>query len=224
MSITSVDNNNSYTDEFTPNKKRKRTNDGHNFTRICSTPKNSGQDNPALDLGIISPKYYHNKENLCDAFMEVKSISDLVGGNPFEVIRKPPKKKKKHDIEDCCFVNPALNLNGPEKEPLNPFEVKRYSTENNLTANCEGNVGIENPGLDAQSPTSTAGIAIGLPFTPKIGRRINFKDLPNAVLTPSGLLAKNLIFSPEVYKLSPHARGEYLFKCFNLLLMLQILN
>lgn len=213
MNFTSVDNNLSLSDEFTPNKKRKRTNDGNNFTRICSTPKNyNGQDNPALDLELISPKYYHNKENIADAFMEVKSISDLISSNPFEVIRKPPKKKKKHDIEDCCFINPALNLNGPEKEPPNPFEVKRLNEDNTKLNNNETQNGIENFGLDAQSPPPNAGIAIGLPFTPKIGRRINFKDLPDTMLTPSGLLAKNLVFSPEVCKQTPNLKSKKNYK------------
>lgn len=68
-----------------------------------------------------------NKENNYLG-MEVKSIAQMIADktieNPFEVIRKPPKKKKKSDIEDSCFVNPALNLNGPETV-LNPYEVKR---------------------------------------------------------------------------------------------------
>lgn len=76
----------------------------------------------------------HNKENQCvfTNFMEVKSISDLIktknsterNDNPYELVRKPPKKKSKRDIDDSCFENPALNINGPEKI-INPFEVKR---------------------------------------------------------------------------------------------------
>lgn len=83
----------------------------------------------------------HNKENnfVFNNFMEVKSIADLVKqkatasatmstssvhNNLYECVRKPPKKKTKHDIDDSCFVNPALNINGPEKL-FNPFEVKR---------------------------------------------------------------------------------------------------
>lgn len=59
--------------------------------------------------------------------MEVKSIAEIANEksdaeNPYEVIRKPPKKKKKADIEEVCFENPALNLDGPEKR-FNPFEV-----------------------------------------------------------------------------------------------------
>lgn len=82
----------------------------------------------------------HNKENnfVFNNFMEVKSIADLVKqkttpstmstssdpSNPYELVRKPPKKKTKHDLDENCFVNPALNINGPEKI-FNPFEVKR---------------------------------------------------------------------------------------------------
>lgn len=83
-------------------------------------------------------KSSHNKENnfVFNNFMEVKSIADLVKqktmastasndiNNPYEIARKPPKKKTRHDIDDNCFVNPALNINGPEKV-FNPFEVKR---------------------------------------------------------------------------------------------------
>lgn len=87
----------------------------------------------------------NNKENhfVYNNFMEVKSISDLVKtnsnysigqksendgafcNNAFEVIQKPPKKKNRKLVADeCCFENPALNLNGPE-HVLNPYEVKR---------------------------------------------------------------------------------------------------
>lgn len=90
-----------------------------------------------------------NKENnfLYNGFMETKSINDLINpsttipaskisdNNQFEILRKPPKKKKKHNSTDaCCFINEALNLNGPEN-PLNPFEIRRTSNS----------VGIPNP-------------------------------------------------------------------------------
>lgn len=71
-----------------------------------------------------------NKENLFayNAFMEVKSLSDLVPNrpldNPFEVLRKPPKKKKKQDFQDSCFTNPALNLQATE-HIVNPYEIRR---------------------------------------------------------------------------------------------------
>lgn len=78
--------------------------------------------------------YGVNKENHFAAynnFMEVKSIADLIDikskqhDNPFEVTRKPPKKKDRRSLSaENCFVNPALDLNMPEKI-INPFEVKR---------------------------------------------------------------------------------------------------
>lgn len=72
--------------------------------------------------------------------MEVKSLADLLGlpsqhhpTNPFEVVRKPPKKRTKCDnvppADHNCFVNPALNLNGPENVMVNPFEIRRTSTD-----------------------------------------------------------------------------------------------
>lgn len=85
----------------------------------------------------------NNKENhfAYNNFMEVKSIAELIEKkmssspssssnsnvfNPFEIVRKPPKKKNRKDLssDDGGFLNPALNLNGPE-HVVNPFEVKR---------------------------------------------------------------------------------------------------
>ena len=67
--------------------------------------------------------------------MEFKSIKDFVSNvaaevtpNPYEVVRKPPKKKRQteeNSIESACFVNPALNLEAAEKQ-FNPFEVITY--------------------------------------------------------------------------------------------------
>lgn len=137
----------------TPGKKRKRnaeTNPFLNFTDQTfsipsSTPKHSRQidgsafENPSFRAG--------NKENyniFSDSCMEVKSIADLAAGNrngvaaatsdlnPFEVIRKPPKKKKKqHEsgLEESCFENPCLNLAAADKKPVNPFEVVRDGEE-----------------------------------------------------------------------------------------------
>lgn len=88
------------------------------------------------DLAKDKQQAHHNKENnfVFNNFMEVKSIADLVkqkassmssdDKNPYELVRKPPKKKTKHDIDGNCFVNQALNINGPEIM-FNPFEVKR---------------------------------------------------------------------------------------------------
>lgn len=99
----------------TPNKRRRES--GH-----VDPSKRIGHENASLLTG--------NKENHYMG-MEVKSIAQMIADktieNPFEVVRKPPKKKKKSDIEDSCFVNPALNINGPEIM-LNPFEIKRMPT------------------------------------------------------------------------------------------------
>lgn len=98
-----------------------------------------------------------NKENHYMG-MEVKSIAQMIADktieNPFEVVRKPPKKKKKTDIEDSCFVNPALNLNGPEIV-LNPFEIKRLPTvvQDDL---CFVNSGLNIRGPDKHHETSKA--------------------------------------------------------------------
>lgn len=52
--------------------------------------------------------------------------------------------------------------------------------------------GINNPGLDVpQAP-----LAIGVPFTPTLGCRIDFKNIPLEDLTPSSMLSRHLVFSP----------------------------
>lgn len=95
--------------------------------------------------------YGVNKENyftVYNNFMEVKSIADLVDkkskpiDNPFEVARKPPKKKDRKDLTaENCFVNPALDLNVPENI-INPFEVKRSATMPEAVQNCYENSGL----------------------------------------------------------------------------------
>lgn len=99
--------------------------------------------------------YSSNKENnfIYNNFMEEKSIAELVktkkhssnaknAENPFELLRKPPKKKnRKNNSDEGCFVNPALNLNGPENI-LNPFEVKRSAPLPEAVHNCFENTGL----------------------------------------------------------------------------------
>lgn len=100
--------------------------------------------------------YGSNKENnfICNNFMEVKSIAELIENKkqectnvmgsetPFEVVRKPPKKKnRKNHSDGGGFVNPALNLNGPEKA-LNPFEVKRLAPLQGDVYHCFENTGL----------------------------------------------------------------------------------
>lgn len=52
--------------------------------------------------------------------------------------------------------------------------------------------GIENPCLEVhQTP-----LAISVPFTPTLGCRIDFKNIPIEDLTPSAMLNRHLVFSP----------------------------
>lgn len=93
-------------------------------------------------INCIKPVPFRNLQNIPansgGSCLEEKSIADLISGqggmakglvtqNPFEVVRKPPKKRKK--VEESCFVNEALNLSQPEK-PINPYEVHRPTNTN----------------------------------------------------------------------------------------------
>lgn len=108
-----------------------------------------------------------NKENnyVYNNFLEVKSIAELVENksltksnlnginvnNPFEIVRKPPKKKNRKDLtEDGCFVNPALNLNGPE-HVLNPYEVRRNAPLPEAVHHCFENTGLNIRGEERQA-------------------------------------------------------------------------
>lgn len=132
--------NESFDPMDTPGKKRKR----ETFSKFTSS----------------TPIKLSNKENclfsdtLC---MEVKSIADLVAErqkkalpvNEYEVIRKPPKKKKKISPDEHCFVNPCLDLKVDSEKVINPFEVIRDDdTEAKLLAQ-----GIANPALDVNYDT-----------------------------------------------------------------------
>ncbi|XP_020808460.1 calponin homology domain-containing protein DDB_G0272472 [Drosophila serrata] len=171
--------------------------------------------------------------------LEVKSIADLaekqeqrqqqqqvqLPTNPFEVLRQPPKKKKREQ-QPACFENPGLNLELPEKQ-FNPYEVIRLATTPskgfvNPALNLRGSdapaslnpfeihrpseasaaacnpAGVTNPALaerDTEEPLPTS-LKIGLPFAPNVGYRIDFHGLSLAQLTPSKLLAEKLVFSP----------------------------
>jgi hypothetical protein len=133
--------NESFDPMDTPGKKRKRD----TFSKFTSS----------------TPIKLSNKENclfsdtLC---MEVKSIADLVAErqkkalpvNDYEVIRKPPKKKKKFSTDEHCFANPGLDLKVDSEKVINPFEVIRDDdTEAKLLAQ-----GIANPALDVNYDTS----------------------------------------------------------------------
>ncbi|XP_070074889.1 trichohyalin [Drosophila takahashii] len=83
--------------------------------------------------------------------LEVKSIADLaqeqLPTNPFEVLRQPPKKKKRDHL--ACFENPGLNLELPEKQ-FNPYEVIRLAA-----APAKGFV---NPGLNLRGSDAPASL------------------------------------------------------------------
>lgn len=53
-------------------------------------------------------------------------------------------------------------------------------------------LGIENPCLDIRQEP----LAIKVPFTPTLGCRLDFKNIPIEDLTPSSLLNRHLVFSP----------------------------
>jgi hypothetical protein len=125
--------NESFDGMDTPSKKRKRD----NFSRfVSSTP-----------IKLANKENFQFSDSLC---MEVKSIAELVAErnvsklpkvNEFEVIRKPPKKKKKNS-EDSCFVNPGLDLKVDERV-VNPFEVVRSdNTEAILLAKGVSNAAL----------------------------------------------------------------------------------
>lgn len=220
---TSIDNN-AFELEITPSKKRKRSSEIQQF--------DAGFTNLALSLHASTPKnpiqkrnnFRSNKENVGfnpDVCMETKSLADIVAGNPYEVLRKPPKKKlKKQETEEGCFVNTAMNLNGPEKLPVNPYEVRRTEEipKPNLcfinpglnlktVENRESNYnpfevvrekkqeGLENPLMDGYQE-----IAIAVPFTPSLGRRIDFTNMALDGMTPSEMMARTLKINTETPK------------------------
>ncbi|XP_058825296.1 uncharacterized protein LOC131685522 [Topomyia yanbarensis] len=124
----------------TPGKKRKRNAETNPFLSFSdqtfSIPSSTPIHNKQIDGSAFeNPSFRYNSSNkenyniFSESCMEVKSIAELAsvaGENPYEVIRKPPKKKKKQsDFEDSCFVNPGLNLAAIDKPSVNPFEVVR---------------------------------------------------------------------------------------------------
>lgn len=137
--------NESFESMDTPNKKRKRD----NLSRfVSSTP-----------IKLANKENFLFSDSLC---MEHKSIADIVAErnaakqpkvNEFEVIRKPPKKKKK-TLEDFSFVNPGLDLKVEEKA-INPFEVVRSdNTEAISLAQGFSNAGLEDVDVSEPVPSS----------------------------------------------------------------------
>ncbi|XP_053697191.1 uncharacterized protein LOC128744321 [Sabethes cyaneus] len=149
----------------TPGKKRKRNADTNPFLSFSDQtfciPSSTPIHNKQIDgSGFENPSFRYNSSNkenyniFSDSCMEVKSIAELAavgnGDNPFEVIRKPPKKKKKHaSFEDSCFVNPGLNLAAADKPAVNPFEVCRSEeTAQRENDSCFVNGGLNIKGKD----------------------------------------------------------------------------
>lgn len=131
-------------------------NESFNFEAMDTPGKKRKRDN-AYKFTSSTPIKLNNKENnlfsdtLC---MEVKSIADLVNErqkkmlppSEFEVIRKPPKKKKKTFSVESCFVNSALDLKNNDEKIINPFEIIRDDcTEAKSLAK-----GVSNPALDVK--------------------------------------------------------------------------
>lgn len=136
--------NNSTEFDLTPSRKRKRQ-----FDKLEEQQKTTAaaatiscftnaaySSTPKKIVGKRRLQLKANKENETQIFpnvgLEVKSIAEIakqheqtqnIPQNPYEVLRKPPKKKKRHTEETACFENPALNLELPEKQ-FNPYEVK----------------------------------------------------------------------------------------------------
>lgn len=125
-------------------------------TELRVTPNKRKRDDIKERKSKQFNNFGSNKENnfIYNNFMEEKSIAELVqikkhqnfnantNENPFELVRKPPKKKnRKNYSDDGCFVNPALNLDGPEKI-LNPFEVKRSAPLPEEVHHCFENTGL----------------------------------------------------------------------------------
>ncbi|GAB0094969.1 hypothetical protein DMENIID0001_102950 [Sergentomyia squamirostris] len=114
--------------------------------------------------------------------------------NPFEVRRTECDTSVDKTKESVSYVNLALNLKAPENSSVkNPFEIERPEVYEIFNV-ANSTDGIVNPALDLPPP-----IAIGVPFTPSVNRRIAFHQLktpPNS-MTPSEMLSKALRFTPE---------------------------
>ncbi|XP_013100980.2 LOW QUALITY PROTEIN: uncharacterized protein LOC106082790 [Stomoxys calcitrans] len=216
--------------DITPSRKRKRQFERVQEKAAAPTIKScfTNEAFHSTPKKIIAKRRL-NKENVTQIYgLEVKSIAEIANEdneskqqeqplNPYEVVR-PPKKKQKP--APACFENPALNLNGPDKQ-FNPYEIVREPTP--LTnSNCFVNSALNlktndevpasrNP-FEIQRdsmPVMPSKLKIGLPFVPNIGCRIDFKDMSMTQLTPSKLLAEKLVFSPVVkHKVSLGSIGE----------------
>uniref|UniRef100_A0A1B0BDY4 Uncharacterized protein n=1 Tax=Glossina palpalis gambiensis TaxID=67801 RepID=A0A1B0BDY4_9MUSC len=178
---------------------------------FSSTPK---KNLPKRRINLHGNKKSANGQCVQKNIQQNINTEDIFNENPYEVVRRMPKKKKRKTEEKVCFENPALNLELPEKQ-FNPYEVVRIKKLNENVKNCFINNALnlkvqdksilinpfeiqrvkreeERQGLQIESHN----LKIGLPFKPNMGCRIDFKDLSLSQLTPSKLLAEKLVFSP----------------------------
>ncbi|KAM7347964.1 partner of numb [Cochliomyia hominivorax] len=169
--LNSISHNTDY--DLTPSRKRKRQfekleqKEQEKAIKVTAAATTSCFTNAAFSstpkkiVGKRRLQVNTNKENTTDfpnVGLEVKSISEIakhreekqnIPQNPYEVLRKPPKKKKRHTEETACFENPALNLELPEKQ-FNPYEVKRDITPHK-NSNC-----FSNPALNLKIQDASA--------------------------------------------------------------------
>ncbi|XP_017470641.1 PREDICTED: uncharacterized protein LOC108362250 [Rhagoletis zephyria] len=161
-----------------PTLKRKRQSEGYlgsvadisTGTKTCFT--NSAFSSTPKKI-VARRRTANALRNNCmqDPCLEVKSIADILKPevenkvnseaatgtqtqNPYEVVRKPPKKKKREsEIIESCFENRALNLELPEKQ-FNPYEVLRElpgKPANVIQSNCFVNAALNLRSQDASS-------------------------------------------------------------------------
>lgn len=81
--------------------------------------KENSQPNPFPGLEVKSIADLAQKQQHQQHHQQQQQQQQKLPTNPFEVLRQPPKKKKR---EHACFENPGLNLELPEKQ-FNPYEV-----------------------------------------------------------------------------------------------------
>ncbi|XP_054728610.1 uncharacterized protein LOC129237726 [Anastrepha obliqua] len=144
------------TEEFSTDAKTCFTNSAFSSTpkrvvarrRTPLTITNNFIQNPCLEVKSIA--------DIINTPVEKEEISEVQTGkqpqNPYEVVRKPPKKKKREtEIIEACFENPALNLELPEKQ-FNPYEVCREfpaKQRNAIQSNCFVNAALNLRAQDA---------------------------------------------------------------------------
>ncbi|XP_023293973.2 uncharacterized protein LOC111677134 [Lucilia cuprina] len=186
--------------DLTPSRKRKRHFDKCEIQEQQNAIKTTAaatscftneafSSTPKKNLGKRRLQLKINKENALvypNVGLEVKSIAELarrpeeaenIPRNPYEVLRKPPKKKKRQAEGTACFENPALNLELPEKQ-FNPYEVVREITPNKAS-NC-----FSNPALNLKIQDASA---IHNPF--EVHRELPDQDIKS--LNPFEFSSKN---------------------------------